>query len=283
MHRNALWNVGLAVACAAALLAADAGAGEVPSGFGVVLNDVTSAYDFVSFPLVTRIAPLDGQLVAATFIGGNFDSLYAIDADANLVTVDTTTGAEAVIGPLGISPQQRVSLAADPGSGSLFAVVGDGNCFVTLLYSVSTVDGSAELVAPLPECVAAVAADVNNQLLYFLDTGASALSVIDVDGNETTLGPLGIAMNASARIMIDPVSGGLFMTLFEFPSVANSLYEIDTTTGAATFVMGIGGANPLGAPALAAPSGTIVDRIFANGFDPAGLARAWAHRSPGTD
>jgi len=97
----------------------------------------------VSFPLVTPIAPLDGQLVAATSAGSNYARLHAIDAEANLVTVDTATGSVSLVGALGIEPQQRVSLAADPGTGALFAIVGDSNCLVTLLYSVDPATGLA--------------------------------------------------------------------------------------------------------------------------------------------
>jgi hypothetical protein len=276
MHRAVRSKYAGAVVRVFALFAALAGsatAGDAPTGYAAMLNNATSAYDFVSFPLVTPIAPLDGELFAAAFIGGNYATIYAIDGDANLVTVDTTTGSESLVGPLGISPQPRVSLAADPTSGTLFAVVGDSNCVLTLLYSVSTVDGSASFVAPVPECVTSVAADVANQLLYFLDAGANALNVVDTQGNETTLGPLGIAMNASARIMIDPVSGGLYLTLFEFPGFSNSLYAVDTTTGAAEFIMDIGGQNPIGAPVLGPPYSGPTDRIFANGFDPAAFVQ----------
>src|SRR5262249_30542229 len=135
-------------------------------------------------------------------------------------------------------------------------------------YSVDPATGLATPVTPLPECVASVAADVVHQLLYFLDSGAGAVNVIDTQGNETTLGDLGVALNPSARIVIDPVSGGLFMTQFDFPTFSNSLYAIDTTTGAASFVMDLGGQNPLGAPVLAPPPGTVIDHIFSNGFDP---------------
>jgi len=257
------------IAVVGALVVSDASAGDPPVfGYGVVFSNATQEYDFVSFPLVTPIAPLDGQLVAATAAGSNYSRLYAIDAEANLVTVDTATGSVSLIGALGIEPQQRVSLAADPGTGALFAIVGDSNCVVTLLYSVDPVTGLATLVAPVPECVASVAADVANQLLYFFDMGAGAVNVIDAQGNETTLGNLGVALNGSARIVIDPVSGGLFMTQFDFPGFSNSLYSIDTTTGAASFIEDLGGQNPLGAPVLAPPAGTVIDPIFANGFDP---------------
>ena len=252
-----------------ALGISDVRAGDPPAfGYGVAFSNATQAYDFVSFPLVTPIAPLDGQLVAATAVGTSYARLYAIDADANLVTVDTATGSVSVIGPLGIEPQPRVSLAADPGTGALFAIVGDSDCLFTLLYSVDSATGAATPVAPLPECVAAVAADVPNQLLYFLDTGAGAVNVIDAQGNETTLGDLGVALNPSARIAIDPVSGGLFLIQFDFPGFSNSLYAVDTTTGAASFVDDLGGQNPLGAPVLAPPAGTVIDPIFGNGFDP---------------
>jgi hypothetical protein len=279
MHRAVRFGNSPRLACLlafiGALVASDASAGDPPVfGYGVVFSNATQEYDFVSFPLVRPIAPLDGQLVAATAVGSNYARLYAIDGDANLVTVDTATGSASVVGTLGIQPQPRVSLAPYAGTGELFAIVGDSNCLLTLLYSVDPITGFAMLIGSVPECVASVAADVANQLLYFLDIGASALRVIDAAGNETTLGDLGIPLNGSARILIDPVSGGLFMTQFDFPGFSNSLYSIDTTTGAASFVQDMGGQNPLGAPVLAPPAGTVIDPIFANGFDPSStLAR----------
>jgi hypothetical protein len=250
-----------------ALTVSDALAGDPPVfGYGVMFNTATQAFDFVTFPPVTRIAPVD-PLVAAT-AAGSPGLLYAIDADASLVTVDTADGSTSLIGSLGIGPQQRFSIAADPGTGALFAIAGDDDCLLTVLYSVDSATGLATPVAPLPECVAAVAADVAHQRLYFLDVSAVAINVIDANGDETTLGNLGIAPNSSARLVIDPVSGGLFMTEFEFGGFSNSLYAIDTTSGAASFVMDIGGEHPLGAPVLAPTSGTVVDRIFSSGFDP---------------
>jgi len=175
----------LLLAFVVALVAPDARAGDPPVfGYGVVFNNATQVYDFVTFPLVTPLAPLDGQVVAATAAGSNYAHLYAIDADANLVTVDTATGDASIIGSLGIEPQQRVSIAVDPGTGLMYLIVGDSNCLFTLLYTVDTSTGLATPVAPLPECVASVAADVAHQLLYFLDQGAGALNVVDIDGNE---------------------------------------------------------------------------------------------------
>jgi hypothetical protein len=256
------------VSFAAAFAIADASAGDEPVfGYGVIFSNSTQHYDWASFPLVTAIAPIDRQLVAATAVGNDFARLYAIDASFHLVTVDTATGGVSLVGSLGVAPQQRVSLAADPGTGALFAIIGDSNCLLTVLYAIDAATGQATAVSPLPECVLTVAADIPHQLLYVLDQSAAGINVIDAAGNETTLGDLGVPQNPSTRLLIDPVSGRLFMTQFDFPGFSNSLYAIDTATGAASFVMDMGGQNPLGAPVLAPPPGTVIDSIFANGFE----------------
>ena len=98
------------------VLAAPAG---TPFGYGVVFDNDSMTYNFVSLPDATTIAPLDVQLLAATFIGDDYTTEYAIDVDANLVTVDTATGDTTLIGSLGVAAQPRVSLGADPQSGAL--------------------------------------------------------------------------------------------------------------------------------------------------------------------
>ena len=261
-------QVGIAViVLSVSLLAPDAMAGGAPFGYGVVLSNETTTYDFVGFPPVAAIAPLDVELLAGAFIGGDYSTLYAIDANGNLDIVDTATGVATLVGSLGVEPAPRASLGADPRSGGLFAILGDNNCDTTNLYSVDATTGATTLIAPVPECVASVAIDPAG-LLYLLDTNAQALNVIDILGNETTLGPLGIALNPSARIAIDPVSGGLFLIEFDLGSFTNVIFSIDTTTGAATLVGPLGGENPISAPVLApAPVGP-PDTIFADGFDP---------------
>src|SRR6185312_2406006 len=75
-------SIRLASLCAfvVALGISDVRAGDPPAfGYGVAFSNATQAYDFVSFPLVTPIAPLDGQLVAATAVGTSYARLYAID------------------------------------------------------------------------------------------------------------------------------------------------------------------------------------------------------------
>ena len=246
------------------VLAAPAG---TPFGYGVVFDNDSMTYNFVSLPDATTIAPLDVQLLAATFIGDDYTTEYAIDVDANLVTVDTATGDTTLIGSLGVAAQPRVSLGADPQSGALYGILGDNNCFATLLYSIDRTTAAATLIAPLPECVASIAYDPAG-LLYLLDVGADALNVVDTLGNETTLGPLGILMNPSARVVVDPVSGALYLIEFDLPSFTNLIFAVDTATGAATLVGPLGGENPIGAPLLApAPAGP-PDMIFADGFDP---------------
>ena len=275
MHRARLaMQGGIALfALAVSLVAPDALAWPTggPFGYGAMFDNETTAYDFVSFAPVTAIAPLEGQLLAGAFVLDDYTTVYAIDSDGDLVTVDTASGAATRVGPLGVPAQPRVSLGADPSSGMLYAILGDDACNETILYSIDRNLGTATFIAPLPECVASVAFDPAG-LLYLLDVNAPALNVIDILGNETTLGPLGIALDASARIAIDPVTGGLYLIEFDLGSFTNLVFVVDTTTGAATLVGPIGGENPIGAPVLAPVPAGPPDRIFADGFDPQALA-----------
>jgi hypothetical protein len=241
-------------------------AGATVFGYGAIFDNDAGISNFVSFAPVVTIAPLDIDLRAATFIGDDYSTEYAVDGDSNFVAIDTASGAVTTIGPLGVAATARASLGVDPTSGQMYGIFGDINCVGTNLYAIDATSGAAMLLAPLPECVQSVAYDPAG-LLYILDLGATQLNVVDLLGNETTLGPLGIAMNGSARIVVDPASGALFLIEFEFGSFTNDLFAIDEASGAATFVETIGGQNPLAAPVLAMPPAND-DTIFADGFDP---------------
>lgn len=74
--------------------------------------------------------------------------LYGVDRTSALYTIDPTTGAAVVVGPLGF--EQATALAADPTTGQLYATPGGGGKFPQeisgCLYSVSKETGSATLI-----------------------------------------------------------------------------------------------------------------------------------------
>ena len=80
---------------------------------------------------------------AIAFYGS--DILYAIDdGDNQLVTLNTTTGALSVIGPLGIATSSEQGLGFDP-FGNLF-LINEGD---ESLYSVNITNGTATFIADL--------------------------------------------------------------------------------------------------------------------------------------
>jgi hypothetical protein len=203
--------------------------------------------------------------------------LFGTDASGgNLISVNPTTGAGAVIGSTEVGPVP--SLATDPTTGILYAGGGGG---FPAIYTVDPSSGAATFLGDTGLGVATVGAMdfAADGTLYAAvniagdgGTGSDHLAIIDTTtGVATVLGPFGICdgvtipSDGSGSCTIEGIEAIAFDKAGKLWGALNArgaagsrgLYRIDTLTGAATFVTPI--LNSSGAP----PSGGIVSLQFA--------------------
>lgn len=249
-----------AIACLGASIASAEPLGGPFMGFGASPNGAGGA-NYVHFSPVEPIAPLAHDLLAGAFGEGNFAIQYAIDDTGALVSVNTRDGSVTTIGPLGIALGPYVMLAVDPISGFLFAATPDAGCETTSFYVVDRDSGAVQPGTTLQPCYQSMVFD-SAGTLYLLDRDTVAIGIFD-GGGPHELGPLGIPLDDSATLAIDPAND--FLYLVQFVEGDNHVYFIDTTTGGALLLaQTLGGKGPVSALAFALP---LPDEIFANGFD----------------
>lgn len=229
-------------------------------GFGASANG-SGGTDYVRFSPVEPIAPIAHGLVAGAFGEGNFATEFAIDDTGALVSVNTRTGAVATIGSLGLALGPRVALAVDPITTLMLVANTDVACDTTAFYTVDRTTGLATLVTMLQPCYQSMVFDSAGNL-YLLDRDTEAIGIFDA-GSPHELGPLGVPIDDSATLAIDPAND--FLYLVQFVEGDNHVYFIDTTTGSALLLsQTLGGTAPVSALAFALP---LPDTIFADGFD----------------
>lgn len=229
-------------------------------GFGAS-SDGAGGTDYVRFSPVQRVASLEHGLLAGVFGEGDFRKQYAIDATGALVRINTHFGTVTTIGPLGIPLGPHVLLAIDPISSLVFMGTNDAACQTTTFYTVDRVTGAATPSLTLPPCYQSMVFDSNGNL-FLLDRDTEAIAIFS-GGSPHELGPLGIPVEDSAVLALDPANDSLY--LVQFYEGDNRIWFVNATTGSA-FPIGqtLGGAGPVAALAFVTFS---EEDIFFNGFD----------------
>jgi hypothetical protein len=252
--------------CALALLGIpDASAtplGTALFGYGAMANG-TGGYDDIRFPPIVTLGPLEANLRAGTFLAGDYSTEYAIDENGNFVAVDTTTAGVSQIGFVGFTIGSVVSIAADPTTNIIYGIITDVNSQVTSFFSIDALTGTATLIGPIADGIQSIAVD-SIGVFYQLNRGLGAIVAGPLGGQQTVLGPLGIELNDTSTIAVQPGADLLFLVQFEASAGTNEMYVVDTSTGSATLVGPLGGDAPISAVALAPP---LPDTIFGDGFD----------------
>lgn len=236
--------------------------GSALFGYGAMANG-TGGYDYIRFPPIVTLGPLEANLRAGTFLAGDYSMEYAIDENGNFVAVDTTTADVSQIGFVGFTIGLVVSIAADPTTGIIYGIITDANTQATSFFAIDALTGTATLIGPIADGIQSIAVD-SNGVFYQLDRGLGAIVVGPLGGQQTVLGPLGIELNDTSTIAIQPGADLLFLIQFEASAGTNEMYVVDTSTGSATLVGPLGGDAPISAIALAPP---LPDTIFSDGFD----------------
>jgi DNA-binding beta-propeller fold protein YncE len=173
-----------------------------------------------------------------------------VDTATNqLITIDTTDGMGAAVGPLNATGVEGLATA---NSNTLYAT----DTTRDLLLTVATASGAGTAVGGAVHDVRGLAFDPNSTTLYGSDESSNQLITIDLTtGAATVVGPLGFT-NVRG-LAFDPTGAG---TLYGI-DVTNParLIRIDPATGMGTEV---GTLDPAG--------GTIFNGVLGLAFDPAG-------------
>ena len=260
--RQAMFVVAFALALLGIPCASATPLGAAFFGYGAMANGM-GGYDYIRFSPVVTLAPIEANLMGGMFLPGDYSTEYAIDENADFVGVSTTTGDVSQIGSVGFTVGSLVSIAADPTTGIVYGIISDPNLQVTSFFSMDASTGHATLIGPMIEYIQSIAFD-SSGVFYELDRGVGAVMVGPLGGPQTVLGPLGVELNDTSTIAIQPGTDLLLLIQFETDAATNEIYVIDTTTGSATLVGALGGDAPISAIALAPP---LADTIFGDGFD----------------
>lgn len=272
-----------------ALLGVGVGAGIAHAGliFGVTENSQLVSFDSASPLVVSAPISLTGLQNGETILGIDFrpvnNALYALGSSSRLYTINTTTGAATQVGagPLttlldgeffgfDFNPTvDRIRVTSDTGQ-NLRLNPNDG--------SVSAVDGGLAYAAGdenagmNPFIVAS--AYTNNfagamtTTLYGIDSELDIL-VTQIPPNDGTLNTVGdLLLDASGVVGFDIASSdGTAYAAFNIDAFPNSsLYQINLTTGAVSFVSAID-ADRLVAMSIAIPGApTLIVFALASGL-----------------
>jgi hypothetical protein len=183
-----------------------------------------------------------GQIADITFVGA---TLYGIDGNANLYTLNTTSGAATLVSSTFSPAGFDLGVAYDPfiSGGGLRVVSDSAENYSASLGGVFTAGsnvfvgtgvGDANQGATL--AFSGLAIDPDFGIGYAFDANLDTLFVTN-DANFAeffTVGTLGGDFTALSSI--DWVDGSTLIAALSTDSAASSFYSIDTTTGAATLV-----------------------------------------------
>jgi uncharacterized protein DUF6923/exosortase sorting signal-containing protein len=158
--------------------------------------------------------------------------------DGSLYTVNATTAAATLVGPLliGASPIGLTGLAVNPITGVLYGVTtNDGNSPNHALVTINQTTGGAVLVGDLGVVVSDIAFASNGVLYGWVGGSTNRLATINLStGLATQLGPSGVAGGtpcANGGNGLSFANGVLYVAP---KGVTGNLYSVNTTTGALT-------------------------------------------------
>ncbi len=227
---------------------------------------------------ITGLSDVNAWVTDITFANG---SLYALDNNANLYTLNRATGAATLVSATFAPAGYDLGLASDPFlAGGLRIVTDAGENFSATLGGVFTAGpaafvGSGDAHAGASLGFSGLAIDPDFGTGYAFDAALDTLFVT-YDANFAeffTVGALGGDFTALASL--DFVDGSTLIAALSTDANTSSLYTINTTTGAATLIGSFGG----GIQAVAVAPGAIPEpSSFAALAGLAGLGLAASRR-----
>ena len=199
---------------------------------------------------LVNIAPVNTAVWAGDFVGGDATVTYQIKDTNELVTVDTTTGAETVIGTLATPPagETYTGMAFDPSTGNTYA----SSCNITTssLFQIDVATATATLIGAITNspCSIAIAATTAGDLYSYDLVNDVLLSVDKATGAGTTIGSIGFDANFGQGMDYDPTTGTMYMAAFNNGTFLAELRTVDLATGNTALVgtLGAGAGEQLG-------------------------------------
>ncbi|MBI5474181.1 MAG: T9SS type A sorting domain-containing protein [Ignavibacteriae bacterium] len=195
-----------------------------PTVHGAVTDSVRIASNDPNYS-VTYI-PLSGSgVVVGTARPG---VMYAVSG-TSLYTINTTSGAATVVGPLGVTQVDAITVR--PSTRELYGIYTTG--LNTQLYRISDQHGDALplRIVPLGN-VRSIA--FGSDGTCFAATSAGSLYRINLTTGDTTF--VGSSGLAYAGLSFSPLAGGLWASVRPPLTNRDRIYKLNTTTGAATLV-----------------------------------------------
>lgn len=246
---------------------APAASGKLPDGEPFTLSDSgPAAYGLRTFPSFNLvrfsdatipgewelISPINQTHPTADFLDNDFSRLYAIDYTNNLlVTIDTTTGARTIIGPVvGNGFWAGMTAAVD---GALYAST--TNCGSnSTLYTISPETAAVTLVGPIAAntCIVDIAINAQGEM-YGVDIQTNNLYQIDPNtGAGSVVGSLGVNAQFLQGLDFDQATGVLYWAAY---TLFGEMRVIDTNTGASASLGAFPGGDQVAALAIASSGG----------------------------
>lgn len=173
-------------------------------------------------------------------------TLYGLDNGSdNLVIINTHSGAASPVGALGTNVRNQAGLTFDANSGTTYFIRGNGSGattpFSANLFTINLATGAASSVgnSGISGQTVGLAYDNANDILYAITNNASGdatnnnslFTVNTSNGSMTRIGALGIEIS-NGGLTFDQ-EGRLVMIRQNNP---DSLYEINTSTGASSLI-----------------------------------------------
>lgn len=191
---------------------------------------------------ISGLSDVNAWVTDITFANG---SLYAVDNNANLYTLNTATGAASLVSATFAPAGYDLGLASDPFLSGGLRVVTDAaeNYSATLADGVFTSGpaafvGAGDINTGAALSLSGLAIDPDFGTGYAFDADLDTLFVTyDANFSEFfTVGGLGGDFTAMASF--DFVAGGTLIAALSTDGFTSGLYMIDTATGLATLVGG---------------------------------------------
>jgi hypothetical protein len=204
------------------------------------LYGIFTQFDLDIPEVLNTVSPYPSIIWAGDFLGADFTTTYAIRDDNMLVTLDTATGGETVIGAVPAPPnfpsEIYTGMAYDPTTGTMYA----SSCDTTVshLYIVDLITPTTTMVGEITNspCTIAISVDDTGQMYGNEIVNDVLISIDKATGTGTIIGLLGFDANFGQGMDFDSASGQLFLAAFNNSTYQAELRIADTTTGATALV-----------------------------------------------
>lgn len=222
----------------------------------------------------------DTDYFAGDFVGGDTSRLYVIDLTANeLHYLDTTTGADTIVGACSPVSGQSWTGATGTTGGILYASSSNGD--ISYLYQVDTASGASTTVGEIANapCIIDIAINSAGEM-YGVDvcgkigdeTDDQLVQINPTTAAGTVIGSLGFDADFAQGMDFEDRSGILYLAAYNVTANRGELRIADTATGSSVLVGPFPGGAEVDALAFAKPQSAPVQMLLNPSFE-----NSWEH------